>query len=39
MSRAIGRREHEREEGMFELREPVASYNAVFTPEMGILSL
>ena len=39
MSRAVGRETHEREEGEFELREPVASYNPVFDPQNSSLSL
>jgi REP element-mobilizing transposase RayT len=39
LSRAVVRKTHEREEGVFELREPVVSYNPVFDPQNSLLSL
>jgi putative transposase len=38
LGKAVGRKTQERAEGVFELREPVTPYNAVFAPRMGILS-
>ena len=38
-SRAVGRETHAREEGVFELREPIVSCNPVFDPQNSIISL
>jgi preprotein translocase subunit SecA len=39
LSRAVGRKTDEWEEGVFEIREPVVSYNPVLDPQNSLLSL